>query len=67
MAITDNDKWNLAIKSNSWPRWPRHLLLAIKNAITLRTKAIIPVHLHCAVANMSEIIQIAKGNGLYVI
>jgi len=40
---------------------------AIKNSITNRTKAIIPVHLYGQCANMEEILDIAKKNDLYVI
>lgn len=39
----------------------------IKNAITSRTKAIIPVHLYGQPANMAEIMQIAKKHNLKVI
>ncbi len=40
---------------------------AIKNAITSKTKAIIPVHLYGHAANMEEIMQIAAEHNLYVI
>ena len=40
---------------------------AIKNAITLKTKAIIPVHLFGQAAMMSEIIALAEENDLYVV
>ena len=40
---------------------------AIKEAITEKTKAIIPVHLFGQCANMEEIMDIAKGNDLFVI
>ena len=40
---------------------------AIKKAITPKTKAIIPVHLFGQVANMDEILDIAKKNNLKVI
>lgn len=40
---------------------------AIKNAITIRTKAIVPVHLFGQCANMEEIIKIAREYDLYVI
>lgn len=39
----------------------------IKQAITKRTKAIIPVHLYGQPANMPEILKIAKGHNLKVI
>lgn len=40
---------------------------AIKNAITPKTKAIVPVHLFGLVANMDEIMALAKAHNLYVI
>ncbi|MFZ9263158.1 MAG: DegT/DnrJ/EryC1/StrS family aminotransferase [Chitinophagaceae bacterium] len=40
---------------------------AIKNAITPKTKAIVPVHLYGQSAPMEEIIKIAKAHNLYVI
>jgi len=40
---------------------------AIKNAITDKTKAIVPVHLFGQTANMDEIMTIAKENDLFVI
>lgn len=40
---------------------------AIKNAITPKTKAIVPVHLFGRAANMDEILAIAKEHQLYVI
>ncbi|WP_047551863.1 DegT/DnrJ/EryC1/StrS family aminotransferase [Psychroserpens sp. Hel_I_66] len=40
---------------------------AIKNAITPKTKAIVPVHLFGMCANMEAIMQIAKEHNLYVI
>jgi dTDP-4-amino-4,6-dideoxygalactose transaminase len=40
---------------------------AIKNAITPKTKAIIPVHLFGQAAMMSEIIALAEENDLYVV
>jgi len=39
----------------------------IENAITPRTKAVIPVHLFGQMANMDPIMEIAKKHGLYVI
>jgi dTDP-4-amino-4,6-dideoxygalactose transaminase len=42
-------------------------VLAIKKAITSKTKAIIPVHLFGQAAMMSEIIAIAEKNDLYII
>ncbi|CAM3312646.1 UDP-2-acetamido-2-deoxy-3-oxo-D-glucuronate aminotransferase [Aequorivita lipolytica] len=40
---------------------------AIKRAITPKTRAIVPVHLFGLVANMDEIMEIAKEHDLYVI
>lgn len=40
---------------------------SIRNAITDKTKAIVPVHLFGQVANMDEILEIAKEFDLYVI
>ena len=40
---------------------------AIKNAITPKTKAIVPVHLFGRAANMEAIMQVANEHGLYVI
>jgi len=40
---------------------------AIKNAITDKTKAIVPVHLFGQVANMEEILKIAQDHDLFVI
>ena len=40
---------------------------ALKNAITPKTKAIVPVHLFGQCANMEAIMEIAKTNNLYVI
>jgi len=42
-------------------------LESLKNAITPKTKAIVPVHLFGQAANMEEILKIAKENNLYVI
>ena len=39
----------------------------IKRKITSKTKAILPVHMYGNVCNMSEIMQIAKENNLYVV
>ncbi len=39
----------------------------IKNAITDKTKAIVPVHLYGQACNMNEIMSIAKENNLYVV
>lgn len=41
--------------------------MSIKEHISPKTKAIIVVHLHCAVADMDEIMKVAKENGLFVI
>ncbi len=40
---------------------------AIKNAITPKTKAIVPVHLFGLAANMDEIMELAKEHNLFVI
>ncbi|HEY0730962.1 MAG TPA: DegT/DnrJ/EryC1/StrS family aminotransferase, partial [Chitinophagaceae bacterium] len=40
---------------------------ALQQAITPKTKAILPVHLYGQAANMEEIMKIAAANGLYVI
>ncbi|MEO5682365.1 MAG: DegT/DnrJ/EryC1/StrS family aminotransferase [Chitinophagaceae bacterium] len=40
---------------------------AIRQAITPKTKAIVPVHLYGQAANMDAIMQIAREHGLYVI
>ena len=40
---------------------------AIKNAVTSKTKAIVPVHLYGQTANMEEIMAIAKEHNLFVI
>ena len=40
---------------------------AIKNAITTKTKAIVPVHLYGQTANMEEIMAIANEHNLFVI
>ncbi|MEC4112900.1 DegT/DnrJ/EryC1/StrS family aminotransferase [Myroides pelagicus] len=40
---------------------------ALKKAITPKTKAIVPVHLFGQVANMEEIMKVAKEHNLYVI
>lgn len=42
-------------------------LEAVKKAITPKTKAIVPVHLFGQVAEMQELMRIAKENDLYVI
>jgi len=39
----------------------------IEDKITEKTKAILVVHLHCSVANMDEIVRIAKEHNLYII
>lgn len=40
---------------------------AIEKAITSKTKAIVPVHLYGQMANMEEIMKIARAHNLYVI
>lgn len=40
---------------------------AIRAAVTIRTKAIIPVHLHCTMAAMDSIMSIATENNLRVL
>lgn len=40
---------------------------AVQNAITPKTKAIVPVHLYGQAANMEEIMKIAAAHNLYVI
>ena len=42
-------------------------ILALKNAITSKTKAIVPVHLFGQNADMESILEIAKAHELYVI
>jgi dTDP-4-amino-4,6-dideoxygalactose transaminase len=42
-------------------------IAAVKNAITPKTKAIVPVHLFGQCANMEAIMEIAKEHNLYVI
>jgi dTDP-4-amino-4,6-dideoxygalactose transaminase len=42
-------------------------IVSLKNAITPKTKAIVPVHLYGHAAPMAEILQIAKENNLFVI
>ena len=42
-------------------------ITSLKNAITPKTKAIVPVHLYGHAAPMAEILQIAKENNLFVI
>jgi perosamine synthetase len=51
------------VDSNTWNMDP----VKIKEAITTKTKAIIPVHLYGNPCNMKEIIGIAREYGLYVI
>lgn len=51
------------IEPDTWCIDPK----AVEAAITPRTKAIIPVHLYGNMANMDEILLLAKKNGLYVI
>jgi dTDP-4-amino-4,6-dideoxygalactose transaminase len=54
MIDVDEDNFNISISE-------------IRNAITEKTKAIVPVHLYGQVANMEEIMKIAKEFNLYVI
>jgi len=42
-------------------------ITAVKNAITSKTKAIVPVHLFGLAANMDEIMELAEAHNLYVI
>jgi len=42
-------------------------IAAVKNAITPKTKAIVPVHLFGLAANMDEIMELAEAHNLYVI
>ncbi|MEA2975596.1 MAG: hypothetical protein QOF19_1116 [Alphaproteobacteria bacterium] len=51
------------VDPNTWTLDPT----AIERAITSRTKAILPVHLHGRVADMDPILEIAKRHGLVVI
>lgn len=51
------------IEEDSWCMDPDK----IRNAITPRTKAIIPVHLYGQVCDMGEICSIAKENSLYIV
>ncbi len=39
----------------------------VKNAITKKTKAIVPVHLFGLCAQLAELVQIAKDNNLYIV
>jgi|LSQX01.1.fsa_nt_gb L-glutamine:2-deoxy-scyllo-inosose/3-amino-2,3-dideoxy-scyllo-inosose aminotransferase len=41
--------------------------MEIKKAVSKKTKAIMPIHLHCSIANMDEIIKIAREYELFVI
>lgn len=54
LVDVDEDTFNISIE-------------AIKNAITPKTKAIVPVHLFGQVANMEEVMALAKEHNLYVI
>lgn len=54
LVDVDRDTFNISID-------------AIKNAITPKTKAIIPVHLFGQCANMDEIMDIAKEHNIYVV
>ncbi len=51
------------VDPNTWTIDPN----AIERAITSRTKAILPVHLHGRVADMAPILEISKRHGLIVI
>ncbi len=55
-VLVDVDMYNMNIN-----------IEAVKNAITPKTKAIIPVHLFGRAANMDAIMQIARENNLFVI
>ena len=55
-VLVDVDMYNMNIN-----------IEAIRKAITLKTKAIIPVHLFGRAANMEAILQIAKEHNLFVI
>ena len=54
LVDVDPDKFNIDIE-------------AIKNAITPKTKAIVPVHLFGQCANMDAIMELAKAHNLFVI
>ncbi len=54
LVDVDEDTFNISIE-------------AIKKAITPKTKAIVPVHLFGQVANMEEVMALAKEHDLYVI
>ena len=54
LVDVDPDKFNIDIE-------------AIKNAITPKTKAIVPVHLFGQCANMGAIMELAKAHNLFVI
>lgn len=41
--------------------------LEIEKAITVKTKAIIAVHLHCSIADMDSIMELSRKHSLYVI
>ena len=51
------------VEPDSWCISPE----AVENALTSRTRAIIPVHLYGAMADMDEILRIAEKHDLYVI
>lgn len=51
------------IEKDTWCIDPQ----SFKNAITKRTKAVMPVHMYGHPANMGEINKIAKENGLFVL
>lgn len=64
MGVTENDATPVFVDSNEY------LVLdetKIENAITERTKAILPVHLYGQPCNMTEIMKIAHKHNLYVV
>jgi dTDP-4-amino-4,6-dideoxygalactose transaminase len=39
----------------------------VREALTERTKAVVPVHLYCSIADMDELMRVAETNGLAVV